>query len=456
MKKAIIYPYNVLVTELIRYRDLTEDFEIVAAVSPVGIGTEGVDCASLDNGEETELYITHNYAGALDKCDTVIIAEYSFCFFSSVDDFERIVYDKVMEAMKRGKNIVSMHSFSNYENLYRAAEKYNVNYKVIAEMQQIEDIYYTQNPDFMSLHNIDVPIITIVGLHEETNKFGIQLELRKLFMKSNIKILQVGSKQYCELLGFYSFPSVMLDNRLSEERKIIYFNHFLYNLVKKEMPDVIIIGIPGGIVPISMRLHQHFGILVYEVGCSIQSDYTILTIPAISTNNFDFNNIGELLASKLGCTYNCIAMSNNTIDYNDLFSEYRIANYNRYNIETVDEILSHNESYNLIYNAASTKGKFEIFREIQSNWPELFAIKKEPSNLIIQDNKEWNIKEWLIEVMRKYFGDKELSALMPYEYLYLHTAILQKYNVGPTKKHIESGCYKTIDNLEMCIRQLLT
>lgn len=452
MVKAIVYPYNVLVTEFMRYRDLIEKYEIVAAVSPQGIGSEGIDCSFLDNGEETGILITHDFEEALDRCDTVIIAEYKYHYFFDGSDFESVVYERAIEAMKKGKNVISMHLFKQDELLYTEAKRQNVHYECVIKAQQIEECYYNENPDFMSIYKIDVPVITIVGLHEETNKFGIQLALRKLFLQTKLNVLQIGTKPYCEFFGFHSIPIAMLDGSLSEERKIIYFNHFVYNLVKKEMPDIIILGIPGGIVPISMRLHQHFGLLAYEIGCAIQTDYTILTVPLSSTENLDLDEIKEVLISKLGSGFDCIAMSNNSIDNNDLFSEYRVPTYIRKNKEDVDKMINNNKSGYFICSAVSNIGRENIFRDIIERWSELFIIRKDQIFDVDIDSEDNNIKGCLQKIIEQYFGSvKDLSKLMPYEYLYLHAAILEKFRVAPTKEQIESGCYYSIDKLAECI-----
>lgn len=60
------------------------------------------------------------------------------------------------------------------------------------------------------------------------------------------------------MLGFYSFPSFMYDSNISEVNKVLMFNRFVRKIEKVEAPDIIIIGIPGGIMPYNRQFTRAF------------------------------------------------------------------------------------------------------------------------------------------------------------------------------------------------------
>jgi peptide maturation system protein (TIGR04066 family) len=123
--------------------------------------------------------------------------------------------------------------------------------------------------------DIDTPVIFVLGTGERTNKFEIQLALRENMMKMGYKASQVGTREYCELLGFHSFPRFMFGNGISEISKIASFNRFIKSLERDECPDVIIIGVPRGIMPFNNRLPNGYGILAYEVSQAVTPDSTV-------------------------------------------------------------------------------------------------------------------------------------------------------------------------------------
>lgn len=57
MKKAIIVLYNTEVSEIIRYRQMICNYEIVQVVSPSGWGLSQKDAGSVDGGKPTEYII---------------------------------------------------------------------------------------------------------------------------------------------------------------------------------------------------------------------------------------------------------------------------------------------------------------------------------------------------------------------------------------------------------------
>lgn len=98
---------------------------------------------------------------------------------------------------------------------------------------------------------IEVPIISVMGVGYNVSKFDVQLYLREMFLKKGYKVAQIGTKKISNIMGFYSIPDFMYNNRFSGEETILRFN-------KKHLFS--------------------FGIRAYEIYQAVDVDYCILNL----------------------------------------------------------------------------------------------------------------------------------------------------------------------------------
>ena len=135
-------------------------------------------------------------------------------------------------------------------------------------------------------------------------------------MEDGYNISQIGSKEYSTILGFHSFPDFMYKSNLSEVEKIIAFNHYVKNIEITEKADVIIIGIPFGIMPFDNQFNNNFGVMLYEVSNAIVPDYVILSMTFREYDSQDIDEIKKIMKYKFGCEVDCFNLSNTRIDWN--------------------------------------------------------------------------------------------------------------------------------------------
>ena len=79
----------------------------------------------------------------------------------------------------------------------------------------------------------------------------------------------IGSKNFSKIFDCYQFPTFMFRN-ISEREKILAFQGYIRNIEKDEEPDIIIIGVPGGMMPFNEKFPGNFGITLYEVMLAVQ------------------------------------------------------------------------------------------------------------------------------------------------------------------------------------------
>lgn len=327
--RAIIYPYNLSVSQIMRKRNLLNQLDIQDYVTPRGYLEEGKDLSCIDEDSFTGINAKNDFMKSLEMVDTVIWAEYlHYLRLDCKNSFKNTIFKNIENAINEGKDIFCLERLSNDEKEY---------FNKIAMRKKIKFTYFNaeiDNNQVIAQNNaIDIPVIGVMGLNDNCMKFNSQLILRESLQKHGYKVSQIGSKHYSELFGFHSFPSFIFDYNISIIEKIYAFRKFILKIIQEEVPNVMIIGIPRGILNTSDTIIDNFGIIAYLVTCSVKFDYSILNIPCFSINNDFLQEIELLMKYKYGVPLNAIIQSNIVVD---LMDEGRL-NYNCYKVLSSSE-----------------------------------------------------------------------------------------------------------------------
>lgn len=266
MKKLLIYPYDKDMVSIARYKDLLIDYELVSLIGPKGWGYDGQDASKVDDSKTIGMLISEDFYGEVENCDAVLFAE------GSMNVHLQNYKDKIEFVAESKKEIMitaPLKQRLEFENILIPVHKTIGN-------PPIKQLYIKDNP--MKFYTITTPVITVYGTGINSGKFDVQLALRSRFVKDQYKVSEIGSKSYCELFGFSSFPDFMYNQELGVEAKTIAFNHYVHLLEQTEHPDVIIIGVPGGIMPLCKLCNNHFGDLAYIVSRGVQPDVGLLSM----------------------------------------------------------------------------------------------------------------------------------------------------------------------------------
>lgn len=308
--RAIIYPFDSQSTYFFSFYNLINQFDIIGAVSPNGWGLTGKD-VGLTNGENSIGYDVKKSFDEYnnDNFDIVILVD----SYRKID-FDNILFKNLEKLTLRGKNIICYRKLAEEERerVNVLCTQNNVNFRY-HESIKINDMFFRDNRK--KILNIRVPVIFVLGIAERTQKFQIQLGLRQDLQNLGYKVSQVGSKNHCEAFGFHSFPTFMYESGLREEDKIVMFNRFIKAIEEKEDPDLIIIGIPGGIMSINKEFTEGFGILAYLTSQAVKPDATILSLIYEDYNELYYNEIEKMMRYRLGCLVDCYNLSNIKFDY---------------------------------------------------------------------------------------------------------------------------------------------
>ena len=359
-KKVLIYPYDSGFTPILRHRQFLEGYDIVSLVSPGGWALTGRDAGDADKSGQIGINVTGDFEEALELCDIVIIVD-----SEKQLDFQKYIMPKVFTAVEHEKDIIVTTQLrdEDYKTISQKCKDAGVDYKYFnypEEHRKFPGI--TAENEF--LHNINTPVVFVLGIGERTNKFEIQLSLRKKFLSEGYKVSQIGTRGYCELLGFLSFPEFMFDGTLPETNKIVFFNHLIKQIENEEHPDVFIIGIPGGIMPFNNRLTNRFGILAYEVSQALEADCAIFSCHYAEYKNEYFKGLSDLVKYKLGFEVSCYNISNVMFDWVNSKQENKSI-YTTLDSAYIDEKLNQYSKMEIpAFNAQNTDGAWNMSEHI--------------------------------------------------------------------------------------------
>jgi peptide maturation system protein (TIGR04066 family) len=118
----------------------------------------------------------------------------------------------------------------------------------------------------------------IAGAGENCNKFELELLIANKLKEIGYKVSIVTSRSHVNCLGVHSFPTFMFQSLKDENEKIIAYNNYIKYLSEIDKPDIFVLGVPGGILPITRRQPEHFGIFAFEVFNSVKPDYMIFNL----------------------------------------------------------------------------------------------------------------------------------------------------------------------------------
>lgn len=322
MKKVLLFPYNYNCCEILRYRDMLIDYEVIGVLAPSGWGVNGKDAGIVDGGKNIGVNILETIDYGQDFQGVMIVAD------CTNEEIEQAVLIYVEDAISHNKEIIFATEVSDKVKELCSNKPEQITY-LIDKQPTIKHRW--------KLLQINTPIAVIAGLNELTHKFKIQLEVNQYFSKQGYKVSHVCSKQYGGLFGIHSFPDFMYSD-LNETEKIYRFNKYIRDIEKKEQSDIIIVGVPGGIMPYNEKFPGHFGITMFEVMQAIRPDILIMSCLYDNYNAEYFENLSTGIRHKYGVDVDAFNISTFQVDINES-EQSRVLQYYK---------ITHNEVTTLI------------------------------------------------------------------------------------------------------------
>lgn len=294
MSSILIYPFCRKFSEFARCQEALKEFDKVIPIAPKGFGMDGEDVSVCDGGNPLNLKISSDYAA------NIIQADVAFFGYIEANISAESYKEKISKALALKKRVFVTKELREFLG-------------DMDEFQLVELLDYTDNIQESSLSlnllPIPVPVIMVFGVGDRCDKFSIQVKLGNFFANQGYGVLNCGTKDFSKLFGIEALPAFLfepMDNSL----KIRQFNSYIYNRVCKENPEVVIIGVPGGIMQVNPYEFSEFGELAFIISNAIKADISILSLYKQELNEEFLEHLIKLCRYKFNYQVNYINIAN--------------------------------------------------------------------------------------------------------------------------------------------------
>lgn len=139
------------------------------------------------------------------------------------------------------------------------------------EHKKIEKLSIDNYDNF--LHDINVLVIYCIGETDDNQQIDVQLQIHKEFAKHGYNVVSYSYNDNTNLFGFVNISSII--NNEDKKTLIFKYNYLLWQTSRKKDTDLIIVSIPGGIMPYSNKLVGNFGLISYYMALEATPDYAV-------------------------------------------------------------------------------------------------------------------------------------------------------------------------------------
>lgn len=221
-EKMLIYPFDYEMIPALNHIIAEGKYEISGVVSFAGWGYVGKDAGNIIYGNKNGIIIEDDFYSNLDKCDVVLFCETDNEIINFID-----ILQKIQKAIEQKKNVVCFKKIKDSERkkLTELARQNGVYFKIYSN--EVESSINYDMKRLLKLSDFITPIIFVMGISENTNKYGVELGIHKNFTDNGYKSVLIGSKSYGSFFGDYAIPSFMYDNSVMDYEKPLLFNKYV-------------------------------------------------------------------------------------------------------------------------------------------------------------------------------------------------------------------------------------
>ena len=167
-----------------------------------------------------------------------------------------------------------------------------------------------------ALYSLPIPVISVLGLGRNCDKFETLLLLNECLTEQGYRTASICQNDLGSLFGMFTFPAFLSNPRYTFEEKIYGLNRYIYRVYAEEKPDVLLIGFPGGIAPLSENEYHHFSELPIIISNAISVDFGILNIYALQQfNNKALENMRDCCWYKYNIPIEAFCLSRQIYEY---------------------------------------------------------------------------------------------------------------------------------------------
>jgi peptide maturation system protein (TIGR04066 family) len=359
-KRTVIFPYDIESAPLIRHRKILP-FDVTGCVSLPGMFPAGKDAGYADRGSDTGIQVTHSIEDALLNADCLFVIQPAVLL-----EPDRDIAPALRYAIEAGKEILCAYPLpdSLYSETEAGCRRRSLGFTYwprFGSMKGGESGF--PGTDF--LDKIETPLAVILGFGEQAHKFEVQLALREFFDAKGYRVSQVGSRHYSECFGFHRLPEFLFSRAYGEHEKVYMFSHFIKSIEMDEKPDLILLGLPGGVLKLNEILTNRFGLLAYEACSAVRPDLTVACVHYRDLVPDYFAELNAYCRYHLGAEVDAFHIANRSVDWGTTrdFGMLKLIPHNSAMVD--DKILEAGQGDIPLFNVMNESGSMSCFEALE-------------------------------------------------------------------------------------------
>ncbi len=298
--KVAVFPFDNYVKPLIEYEEFWH-FEICNLISPIGFGINNIQMNQ--NGKKYIIKSKMSEADIEEMDALLIVDSYHFVQFE-------LIFEQINLAAKNKKDIILARKINEKEYLEISSICRKNNVKLVEAQKES----FEWEKSISGLQNINVPVIAIIENGVRCNAFEIEMQIISVLQREDYKVSLISSRRFGNAGNIHAFPEFINGNTLNEREKIICYNQYLKYIEDNEKPEVIVIGIPGELLPLTKQRPGNFGITAYEILNAVDPDFVILSLYKDEYKEEYFEEMNNLLHYRYNVDADCFYLCSYSID----------------------------------------------------------------------------------------------------------------------------------------------
>ncbi len=265
-KRIAVYPFSEECMVFSEHNDLISDEYIFAEAASPEIWEESGRSIKTSEGE----YVIKTSPSEFEsKVDILLVPE-----FEIAKSAERGIVSKIIEFVPEVDEVIYYGKFTenNKQKIKDKCEKCRCAFSDRRDISAGIDFVTSEQEIVVP----DVPVVAVAGAWENTGKFDVLLSLKRKFMNEGYKTAVIGSRGYSDIFGCFNYPDEVFASDVSERIKPVIMNRYLNQIISDSEPDIVIVGVPGSLQPLTEKYTNGFGITPFIAFQSFVADFMVL------------------------------------------------------------------------------------------------------------------------------------------------------------------------------------
>ncbi|MBR3025148.1 MAG: hypothetical protein IKH71_11910 [Oscillospiraceae bacterium] len=315
--KCLVYPYyDKLYSVIDNLEYFDSDVRISVAVYPRTWRKSIVHTDNLSN-----VCLTDDFDQYLSEVEAVVIAD-----VTDKDYMYNDILNKIVKAIKMHKKIIVCTEIKQ-EDLDLLRNKYPN-----SDLELLYDGMSDFSYNVVKHESQNCVAVGVGPLYRGLDDTVTVTYLARGFREKGYNVAVVSTNATCRLLGFYPFPSNLLDSSGDIEKKVGHLNAYFSYVEKISKCDVLIIQFPDGMLKYSDYTEDSYGIKGYMITRAVLFDYFVLVSLYDICKSEHYDKIKNRFLNNYGIPADAVVVQPTRILF-DLNPEFRKYTFTRCQLE---------------------------------------------------------------------------------------------------------------------------